>query len=151
MAPLTRTPLRGEYAHRDWSRIARRLSIPFVLPESFPFLSTAVGRAFYWLEANDPASAREFALHAFHAHFAEGMDIAMPVNVAGLVKRHGRDSEAALAALKDDSVKDCFRGRTQEAIDKGVFGSPFFIVEGEPFWGFDRLPMLRDWMIKGGW
>jgi len=32
-----------------------------------------------------------------------------------------------------------------------VFGSPFFIVDGEPFWGVDRLPMLEAWVRKGGW
>ena len=38
------------------------------------------------------------------------------------------------------------RQRTSEALDKGVFGSPFFLVDGEPFWGWDRLPMLESWL-----
>jgi len=40
---------------------------------------------------------------------------------------------------------------SNEAIAKGVFGSPFFLVDGEPFWGFDRMPMLEHWLEKGGW
>jgi 2-hydroxychromene-2-carboxylate isomerase len=33
----------------------------------------------------------------------------------------------------------------------GVFGSPFFIVDGEPFWGSDRLELLDEWLTRGGW
>ena len=33
----------------------------------------------------------------------------------------------------------------------GVFGSPYFIVDGEPFWGVDRLPVMEEWMQSGGW
>jgi 2-hydroxychromene-2-carboxylate isomerase len=32
-----------------------------------------------------------------------------------------------------------------------VFGSPFFVADGEPFWGVDRIPMLEEWVRKGGW
>ena len=34
---------------------------------------------------------------------------------------------------------------------KGVFGSPFIIVDGEPFWGNDRLAEVREWLQTGGW
>jgi 2-hydroxychromene-2-carboxylate isomerase len=37
------------------------------------------------------------------------------------------------------------------AIGRGVFGSPTVIVDGEVFWGADRLPMLREWIARGGW
>ena len=39
----------------------------------------------------------------------------------------------------------------EEAMHKGVFGSPFFIVDGEPFWGNDRLAEVREWLQTGGW
>jgi len=32
-----------------------------------------------------------------------------------------------------------------------VFGSPFFFVDGEPFWGSDRLEQLDEWLAGGGW
>ena len=37
------------------------------------------------------------------------------------------------------------------AIEAGVFGSPFFIIDGEPFWGADRLWMVKRWLKSGGW
>jgi 2-hydroxychromene-2-carboxylate isomerase len=46
MQPLTGTPLRGDYARRDWARLARMLKIPFALPHPFPIAALAPGRAF---------------------------------------------------------------------------------------------------------
>jgi 2-hydroxychromene-2-carboxylate isomerase len=55
------------------------------------------------------------------------------------------------AALEDPAVKERVKKEVDEAIGKEVFGSPFFIVAGESFWGVDRMPMLEAWTRKGGW
>jgi 2-hydroxychromene-2-carboxylate isomerase len=39
----------------------------------------------------------------------------------------------------------------ENAMKAGVFGSPHFLVDGEPFWGVDRIPMLEEWLRSGGW
>ena len=43
------------------------------------------------------------------------------------------------------------KAMSDQALEKNIFGSPFFIVDGEPFWGVDRVPMLEDWIRTGGW
>ena len=43
------------------------------------------------------------------------------------------------------------RKEVAASLARGVFGSPFFIIDGEPFWGVDRIPMLEDWIKSGGW
>ena len=48
-------------------------------------------------------------------------------------------------------MKDRLRHETDAAIERGVFGSPFFIVDGEPFWGNDRIGDLDKWLETGGW
>ncbi len=48
-------------------------------------------------------------------------------------------------------MKERVKVMSAEALAKGVFGSPFFIADGEPFWGWDRLPMLEEWLEKSGW
>lgn len=42
------------------------------------------------------------------------------------------------------------KARSDEAISRGVFGSRWFFVDGELFWGWDRLPMIDDWLTRGG-
>jgi 2-hydroxychromene-2-carboxylate isomerase len=48
-------------------------------------------------------------------------------------------------------MKEQLKQRTDAAIEKGVFGSPFFLADGESFWGWDRLPMLEQWLRDGHW
>jgi len=43
------------------------------------------------------------------------------------------------------------RAVTDQAIAEGIFGSPFFIVDGEAFWGHDRLAQVERWLATGGW
>ena len=43
------------------------------------------------------------------------------------------------------------RALSEAAIARGIFGSPFFMIGDEPFWGWDRLPMLEHWARTGGW
>ena len=54
-------------------------------------------------------------------------------------------------ALQDQRIKDLLRREVDGAIAKGVFGSPYIIVDGEPFWGFDRLDDVALWLEMGGW
>jgi 2-hydroxychromene-2-carboxylate isomerase len=39
---------------------------------------------------------------------------------------------------------------TDAAIAQGMFGAPYFMVDGEPFWGADRLPQIEKWLQTGG-
>ena len=40
---------------------------------------------------------------------------------------------------------------TDRSLERGVFGSPFVFVDGEPFWGADRLDQVERWLRTGGW
>ncbi|HVI91607.1 MAG TPA: DsbA family protein, partial [Dongiaceae bacterium] len=55
------------------------------------------------------------------------------------------------AALASPAIKDRLRAVTDEALSRGIFGSPFVVVDDEPFWGADRLPMVDEWLQRGGW
>ncbi len=63
----------------------------------------------------------------------------------------GADAAAPSAALGDDPIKQRLKAEVQAAIDRGVFGSPFVIVDGEPFWGADRRDHVEAWLATGGW
>ena len=54
-------------------------------------------------------------------------------------------------ALDDAQVKACLRANTDEAIAAGVFGVPAYAVDDKLFWGFDALPMLRDYLRGDSW
>ena len=149
--PLAEIELKGDYCKRDWDRLARYMEVPWTLPDPFPIATLAAARAFYWLDDDDPALAKRFAQAAYHTYFGEGRDITDPETVAGFAEPLGIDRDALLTAVRDPAIKQRLKDETAEAIGNGVFGSPFIVIDGEPFWGADRLWMIRCWLKSGGW
>jgi 2-hydroxychromene-2-carboxylate isomerase len=150
-APLSEIPMKGEYAKRDFVRSARMHKVAYAQPAKFPIGTVAAMRAFYWLDDSDPAKARRLARALYEAYFVEGVDIGAPQAVVEIAARLGVDAAALAAALEDPALKERARREVEAAIAAGVFGSPFFIVDGEPFWGVDRMPMAEEWIRSGGW
>ena len=145
--PLVEQPLRGAYHAHDFARSARLLGVPFHLPEKFPFFGLAASRAFYWLDGGE--KAKQLAKAVFHAAFGEGRDVtAVPV-VAALAKNLGIEGLEQGIELPETKAK--LRDTTDQAIAAGIFGSPYFIVDGEAFWGHDRLAQVERWLATGGW
>lgn len=149
--PLIEQPLRGPYHQHDFARSARRVGVPFMLPEPFPFAAVAPKRAFYWLEAQDAELARRYARAVYDRVFGEGRVVADAAAAADVAEPLGIDAKALLTAVNDPAVKEKLRIATDEAIRRGVFGSPFIFVEDEPFWGHDRLGQVEEWLTRGGW
>ena len=149
--PLVSVPMKSDYAKRDFERSARLHKVPFRYPDKFPINTAAAVRAFYWMHDQDPMKARTLAKALYHAYFVEGHDISAPGAVVEVARATGADGDALAKALEDPAIKDRAKREVDAAIAAGVFGSPYFIVDGEPFWGVDRLPMLEDWIQSGGW
>jgi 2-hydroxychromene-2-carboxylate isomerase len=149
--PLLDQPLKGTYAAHDMRRCARRLGVPFRLPETFPFMSVAACRAYYAVSERDAGAARALALALYRAAFAQGRDISGAEAVLGVAGDQGLDWARLAADLQDPAVKARLKDEVADALGRGVFGSPFFIVDDEPFWGHDRLDDVERWLTTGGW
>lgn len=145
--PMLNFPLKGDYARRDMVRAARRLGKDLKLPETFPFSSVAASRAVYALEG-DPAASQAVAKALYTAAYEQGQDISDPANVAAIATAAGHDVAERLAAPE---VKQRLKTVTDEAVERGIFGSPFFIADGEPFWGNEKRDDMRAWLENGGW
>ncbi len=74
-----------------------------------------------------------------------------PANVAAVGATLGLPASELEAGISSDPIKAKVRAVSEEALSKGIFGSPFFVVDGEPFWGWDRIPMLEKWLESGAW
>ncbi|ROR32434.1 2-hydroxychromene-2-carboxylate isomerase [Inmirania thermothiophila] len=151
LAPLVEIPLLGDYARHDFARSARLIGAPFRLPSAFPKAGLAPARAFYWLAERDEAKARALARAVFRAVFVEDRDGADPAVVAELAAPLGIERDELLAAVARPEIKERVKAATAEAMARGVCGSPFFFVDGEPFWGNDRLWQVERWLETGGW
>lgn len=147
--PLPSIPMKGDYARIDFARTARFHGIAWRQPSKFPISGQAACRAFYWLAAQDPQTANRLALALFKAYFADDRDISSPQVTVDVAAEMGIAGPALAEALSDPAVKERPRVETQRAIERGVFGSPHFIVDGEPFWGNDRLDQIERWLADG--
>jgi 2-hydroxychromene-2-carboxylate isomerase len=132
-------------------RVARGMGFEMKMPDPFPFLAVAASRTYYWLLGRDEALAKRVARTLYDAAFVEGRNLSKPEDVAEVAAREGVDPQELLAAIQDQAIKDRLRDETAAAMAKGVFGSPFVIVDGEPFWGFDKFPEIERWIASGGW
>jgi 2-hydroxychromene-2-carboxylate isomerase len=149
--PLTQTPLKGPYLLHDVPRFARLLGVPLRLPPVMPMNSLAASRACVWLDEESSEQAKSLAKALFHAHWGEGRDLSAPEAVADVAATLDIERDELLAAVADQRIKDRLKDQTQASIERGVFGSPFIFVDGEPFWGADRLPQVEAWLSQGGW
>lgn len=147
---LVTVPLKGEYSLRDFDRSARFYGIPFKFPEKFPVATHTAARAYYWLHGQDCGKARAFAHAVFRAYWIDGRDIGNLATIQDIAADLGIDRDALAEAVAQADIKERLKSETDAAIAKGMFGAPYLIVDGEPFWGADRLPQLEKWLATGG-
>ena len=150
-APLPQIPLKGDYAKRDFVRSAKFHGVPFRIPSSFPISTIAAVRAFYWAQGKDPARALALAKALYSAYFADDVDISRVEEVIRIAAGVGFKAEDVAAGVADQAVKDKTKAEVDAAVGKGVFGSPFIVIDGEAFWGMDRLDQAEKWLTTGGW
>jgi 2-hydroxychromene-2-carboxylate isomerase len=136
-------PLKRDYVVKvDAPHMARSIRLALKVPQGFPEHSLPPSRAFYWIEKQDPPKAITFAKAAYRKYWLEGRatsDADAAIDSAAAV---GFTRDAVLAGIQETSVKDRLVHENDEAIRKGVFGSPFFLADGEPFWGSDRMSLI---------
>ena len=149
--PLVNIPMVNDYSARDLQRNAKFHGIEFHQPSIFPVATVAACRLFYWLNERDKTLAKQYAQRIFRAYFVHNKLISKPDVVSEVAKTIGVNANESASALADQRIKSLLRTATDDAISRKVFGSPFFIVGDEPFWGHDRLDQLERWISEGGW
>ncbi|HSY29111.1 MAG TPA: DsbA family protein, partial [Burkholderiaceae bacterium] len=138
---------KGDYALIDFERTARFNDIRYNRPPTFPIATQSTARAMVWLQQSaGTASAVAFAKAAYQAYFVDGVDINDPVNLQQIATQLGLDAIAMLEGLNSTPIKELLKSNVEQAIQRKVFGSPFIIVDGEPFWGFDRFDQLEAFL-----
>lgn len=143
-------PIKREYVLRDFARSARFERVPYVQPATFPIPTQNAARVFWWLQEREgEAAASQWTRTAFRAYFTQGVALADPVALRALAAEAGLDADAAEAAWNDPVWKARLKQANEAALKQGVFGAPYFFIDGEPFWGNDRKPQIERWLSSG--
>jgi 2-hydroxychromene-2-carboxylate isomerase len=152
LKPLMETPLKSDYMRRDVLRYIRRHNLTVRRDVDAPmFGPLPAARAFHWVKHHQPELAPPLAHALFHAAWADGRDLATAADVAAVALPAGLDAQALRAAIDGSEASALLRRAVDASLKAGIFGSPTVVVDGEPFWGVDRLPDVDEWLARGGW
>lgn len=134
---------KGEYAWRDTARRAQKYGLPFQRPSVFPRRALLPMRVAL-LSADEPWMG-EFCRRVMHMAWAEDREIDVAAPVLAALAGLAPDPLALLEKAGSEAAKAALRAQTDEARRLGIFGGPSFIVDGELFWGDDRLEDALAW------
>lgn len=149
-APLTEQyGPKARYSVHDFERSARYAGIRYRHPSKFPIGAVGASRAVLWLQQHQPDQANPFVHAVFRAFFQDDRDISDAAVVAQIAQALGIDGQKLMEGAQEPAIKDELRRRVEEAVAFGVFGAPTIVVDGEVFWGNDRLPQIERWLATG--
>lgn len=125
---------------QDWARLAGlTIRMP---PSVFPVNSVKIMRAAAWLKPQGQLVA--FATAAFEAYWRDDLDISRDEVIETVCQRAGLAPAPVFEAIVQQKVKDELRANTDELVARGGFGSPTLFVNGEMFFGNDRLVLVEE-------
>ena len=140
---------RQAYRMLEMQRWRELRKIPLVLHPRYYPADPSRGHRMLLAALRDGQSVARFAHLALKAVWADERNIENADTLVGLANDAGLEGRALSAASDDPALHQAAAALTREAIDRKVFGAPFYIWRGEPFWGQDRIDML-DAAISSG-
>jgi 2-hydroxychromene-2-carboxylate isomerase len=127
------------HTFKDLARWADLFGVPFKFPSRFPMHSLKAMRVY--LALPDGERRRAYRERTYRAYWAEDRDIADDATLREMI---GEGADEILARTRQAEIKQALIDATNEAIKRGVFGAPTWIIDGqELIWGQDRIPLVE--------
>jgi 2-hydroxychromene-2-carboxylate isomerase len=132
---------------RDIERRAAAYGIPIRGPAPYPAKDSSLTNRIALVGVQE-GWIREFALAAYRRWFQLGEESGSDDHVASSLREIGQDAQRVVALANGEQIQQFWVSETEVARELGVFGSPTFVVNGELFWGNDRLEDAISWHQK---
>ena len=146
---LVDVPLKGEYSKRDFVRSAHFYGLELNFPAKFPIATQAAARATLMLREQQHPKLNIFIKEVFRAYFVRNENITDTHVLAQIANSVGIDGEQVQQADANPLYKDMLKATVSAAMEQRLFGVPYFVVDGEAFWGNDRLEHIQRWVTQG--
>jgi 2-hydroxychromene-2-carboxylate isomerase len=140
-SPFNVQPIKGRYMWRDLERLCQKYALAWRRPSVFPRNSVLAARVACCAGASVAAVTEAI----FRANFAEDREIADAGVLRAVIDSAGADGRRLVELAQTPEVKGQLRAHTAEAQRLGIFGAPDFVVDGELFFGQDRLEDAIAW------
>lgn len=150
-----RHPFRQDYRFVEMQRWREARDLPLVLrPKFWPFdfkladrvMLAAAGQG---EQQGDQESVHQLVAFAFRAVWVEERDLADEAVLAEVATAAGFDPAKLLAAARSEGAVAAYNANFEQARQDSVFGSPSYVLDGEVFWGQDRLDLLDAALASG--
>jgi 2-hydroxychromene-2-carboxylate isomerase len=144
ITPPPMIPAKFKYNVLDFPRSCAHAGLPWAIPDPFPPDVRLARYAFWHFKAKDEALSHVFGRAVMGALFGQGRSVATAADIVAACAHMPEVTEAEInAAAKDMAAKRAVVSAVDTAIAEGMIGAPFMVVDGEPFWGADRLDYLE--------
>jgi 2-hydroxychromene-2-carboxylate isomerase len=146
---IKRHPVRQRYRMVELQRWRDKRGLNFPLkPKNWPFNARlADGVVIAAIEAgHDPES---FLRRAFPAVWEQELNLADPPTLAKVADDAGLPGKQLVERSASDEIGAAYEQNRQDALASDVFGSPVYVLDGEVFWGQDRIELLADALKSG--
>ena len=144
-----RHPARQRYRLVEMQRWRERRGLPLHLaPRYSPFDASLADRIVIAI-ASGGGDPDGFMRRVFAGLWAEERDLAHAATLAALLDETGHDPERIMAVAQDEAAAAAYEANREAAVALDVFGAPSYVLDGEVFWGQDRLELLDDALSAG--
>jgi 2-hydroxychromene-2-carboxylate isomerase len=147
-SPFNLCPAKGRYMWRDMERLCANHGIPFARPSRFPRSGLLAARVACLAGVASEPWLPSFVRAVFRANFAEDREIGDAAQVGSILDSIGLPGERIVERAQAPENKLRLREQTRRAVGLGIFGAPSFVVDGELFWGNDRLENALAWATR---
>jgi 2-hydroxychromene-2-carboxylate isomerase len=144
-----RHPVRQRYRILELQRWRAKRDLPLVIyPKHFPFDVSLADRVVIAIAqaGGDPS---HFVEEVLAGVWARDQDLSQPELVAEIADASGFNGAALVAKANSEGLLQLYAATINTAVAAGVFGAPSYVLDGEVFWGQDRLDLLADALASG--
>jgi len=142
MVPLhSFNPPKKRYYERDLQMWAAHWNVPLITPTLFPINTVAPLRLTLVALREAKAEVHQLVSEIFTAYWVENQDISQPEVLGALLEKLALPAQW-LTSISTPEIKEELRLKTSNAVERGVCGAPSFEVDGQLFWGQDRLDFV---------
>ena len=136
-----------DYMWRDVQRRANFYGFDAKVPAPYPLKEFDLANKVAIL-GKDQGWIKEYTILTYKKWFLDHLEPGSEPNLSSTLKEIGLDSDSLIKQAQTDEIEQKYLKNTEMAKNKGIFGSPTFIVENEVFWGDDRCEDAIKWLSK---
>jgi 2-hydroxychromene-2-carboxylate isomerase len=128
----------------EFNRYARRYGVPFLSNTHFPIITLHLMRVVTGTQMKYPERFEKVLAAVFKAMWVDNLNLNEPELAIRTLSEAGLSPEEVDALVNDAEVKAALRATTEEAVSRGVFGAPSTFVDGEMYFGQDKLDFVKE-------